>query len=483
MKQTIIGVIFLVLFFESGLSQTINFNLTSTTPQFQDADVGDMEFGDIDNDGDPDLIITGKGGPVLTTLYINDGNGNFTEIVEDVIEDVYRSKIGLNDIDKDGDLDLLISGANSSPVLSTNLYLNDGSGNFSLVSNTPFEPIENGDFAFGDIDNDGDDDIIMIGTNAMTQAITKLYKNDGAGVFSEVAATNFEPIFYGAVVFFDCDNDNDLDVLVSGTDENENYFTGLYVNDGSGTFNLVPNTAFNDYSGGDIAIGDSDNDGDLDVLLCGNVTNSDIKTELYLNDGLGTFTLLPNTVFSDVSFGEASFNDFDNDGDLDVFVLGTGEGGLATNSIVGNVYENQGANNFIHADSLIGGYFSSHAVADIDGDDDLDLILGGTTIGSPIRATWMYTNESVLSGVEEVLGSYDVNLFPNPVSTLLNVRLIGGSEVLVNIYSQVGQLVYSRKVVGDFNQIELNLSDGIYIVKVQCTDGFITKKLIVQNNI
>ncbi|MFK7773217.1 MAG: T9SS type A sorting domain-containing protein [Saprospiraceae bacterium] len=387
-------IVLLLSFLSLGVSnaQNIDLELTSPVPLFQDADVGDMEFGDIDNDGDNDLIITGKGGPIRTTLYRNDGNGNFSEILENVIEDVYRSKIGLNDVDDDGDLDLLISGSNSSPVLSSNLYLNDGSGNFSMVANTPFEPTEGADFEFGDIDNDGDDDVIMIGSNSSGNPIVKIYDNDGAGTFSEVNASALEAIHNGTIELFDFDDDNDLDVIMAGLNSSGNQFTGLYTNNGSGVFSLVNNTTFNNFAGGDIAIGDSDNDGDLDVLICGNLTSSDIETELYLNDGTGIFTLLPNTVFSDVSLGEASFNDFDNDGDFDVFVLGTGEGGLLNNSIVGNIYENQGANSFIVSDSLIGGYFSSHAVADIDGDDDLDLVLGGTTIEIPIRATWLFTN-------------------------------------------------------------------------------------------
>lgn len=480
MKAFIFTVLVLPILISPGLSQPINFELTSPTPQFQDADVGDMEFGDIDNDGDADLIITGKGGPVRTTLYRNDGNGNFTEINETVITDVYRSKIGLNDIDGDGDVDLLISGVNSSPVLSTNLYRNDGAGNFSLVANTPFEPTEGGDFEFGDIDSDGDDDLILVGSTGAPEPIAKLYTNDGSGIFSEVMSTPFTAIQFGAIELFDCDNDTDLDVLLAGENAAGNSFTGLYVNDGVGGFSLVPNTAFNHFTSGDIAIGDTDNDGDLDVLLCGNITPLDIETELYVNDGTGTFSRLANTIFSDVSLGEASFHDFDNDGDLDVFVLGTGEGGLGTNSIIGNVYENQGANTFVYSDSLIGGYFSSHAVADIDGDNDLDLVLGGTTIGSPTRATWMYTNESLISSTDELGEAHAVTLYPNPSNGIVNIKLAEQSKAKINVYTQMGQLVYSDDIQGASSQLKLGLSNGIYLLEITFHNTHISHRLIIR---
>jgi hypothetical protein len=481
MKKIILAITFSIFLLKIGSSQTITFALTSTTPQFQDADVGDMEFGDIDGDGDNDLIITGKGGPVRTTLYRNDGNGNFTEIIENVITDVYRSKIGLNDVDGDGDLDMLISGSNSSPVLSSNLYINDGTGSFSLATNTPFVALEGADFEFGDLDGDGDDDVIMVGTNSSGVPITKFYKNNGSGIFTEVTSTNLAAIQSGAIEFFDCDNDNDLDIILAGKNASGNRFTGLYLNDGSGVFSLVANTTFNHFDSGDIAVGDVDNDGDLDVLLCGNIASNDIETELYLNDGMGNFSILSNTIFSDVALGEASFNDFDNDGDLDVFVLGTGEGGLfPVNTIVGNVYQNQGGNNFILADSLIGGYLSSHAVADIDGDNDLDLVLGGTTLGSVARATWMYTNETVISSTEKLIKSVLMEIYPNPSNGILNIKLEQPTDAVVNIYSHIGQLVYAKNLTTDFGQLQLDLPNGMYILVVRTENNVASQKLIIQ---
>lgn len=472
---------FVVLSSISSLGQNIDLELISPNPQLQDADLGDMEFADIDNDGDNDLIITGKGGPVLTSIYKNDGNGNFTNQNQTTIENVFESKVGFSDFDDDGDFDLLLSGSNSSPTASTNLYLNDGTGIFNIVANTPFAAVQSGNFAIGDVENDGDDDILLTGMNNAGNPISILYLNNGAGIFAEVASTVFEPLWDASLQFFDYDNDSDLDVIIAGADFNDNPTTVLYSNNGAGVFSLVSNAGFNNFLGGDVAIGDTDNDGDLDVLICGNKTNIDIETELYLNDGNGNFTLLNSANLSDVSVGEASFQDFDNDGDLDVFLIGTGEGGLATNSIVANIFENLGSNNFVIADSLIGGYFSSHAAADIDGDNDIDLVLGGTTISQPVRATWMYVNESIqTTNIEELNSSIDPIIYPNPSTGLFNLNLIKDVNAIVNIYSVIGRVVYSGVLEEQFNQIELKLPNGIYNVIIKSNEKIYTQKLILK---
>ena len=483
MKKSTVLFIALISFAQINFAQIINLELADPHPELQNADTGDMEFADIDNDGDFDLILTGSGnGQVaLTTLYRNDGAGNFSEITGDNIEDVRASKVGFSDFDNDGDLDLIISGQTHGGIFSHKLYFNDGSGDFTLDSTAPFDNSVIGTFAIGDVDNDSDDDILILGSNGSGEPTTKFYQNDGTGSFSEVSGIGIESVT-GVAKFFDYDNDNDLDLILTGENLSSDFFTGLYSNDGNGIFSLVANPGFKGFSGGDVAIGDSDGDGDLDVLICGNLTNVDIETELYINDGAGAFTLKENTTISDVSAsGEASFNDFDNDGDLDVFVLGSGEGGLATNAIVGNIYENQGSNNFVISDSLIGGYLSSHAVADIDGDNDLDLVLGGTTIGSPVRATWLYLNVTPITvNTEELTTLNNIELYPNPSNGILNIKLKETSEITITIYSQLGQLLYSDYIENDDTQIQLDFPSGIYYAILRNNESVQTEKLILR---
>ena len=307
MKNTLLLTFVLLCLLQFSDAQSLEFDLIDPQPELQGSDTGDMEFADIDNDGDADLIITGSGNmtsgavhSALTTIYINDGNGNLTPSGSNDIENIRVSKIGFADIDNDLDLDLLISGSTHGGTDLTRLYKNDGSGNFSEEMNTPFHNLNSGYFEFGDLDGDGDEDIIFSRGNTSTNDIF-MFENDGNGNFTEVISIGIEDI-NGVMELFDYDNDNDLDVLIIGVDSNDEISTKLFENNGSGIFSLVPNTAFNNFDLGDIAVGDTDEDGDIDVLIMGNKTGTDVETEFYTNNGDGTFTWVTDAPFVDVSF-------------------------------------------------------------------------------------------------------------------------------------------------------------------------------------
>jgi hypothetical protein len=453
-------------------AQPIDLEFASPVLEFQEADVGSIAFGDIDNDGDLDFIATGKGGPVKTTLYSNDGDGNFSEITGTPFIAVFGGKVAFGDINNDGFPDLIITGSTGGGARTVNQYMNDGAGNYSIKAITPFEPNWGGDFAFGDIDNDGDLDVLMSGIDASDSAFTKLYLNNGMGDFSEATGTPFEDLGNSSVAFIDIENDNDKDLIIAGKNNSDILNTNLYINDGSGNFTLVANTSFENISSGDIAIGDSDNDGDQDILISGGAENNTNISNLYINDGTGTFTLLPATPFLGTQVGASDFADFDNDGDLDVLIVGAGT------EIIANIYENQGSNNFALIDSLYGAYLSSTAIGDIDGDNDLDLIIAGTSFEAPFRSTKTYINTSDILSITSEESLSKVSMYPNPTT---NTVYINSSEVIDNIalYTMLGQEVFSLK--GASNGLEINLSNhpsGTYIVKLQTQGSIQSMKLI-----
>lgn len=461
-------------------AQTIDFEETTV---FQDADVGTMAFGDIDQDGDQDLLISGKGGPVKATLHRNDGSGNFTEITGTPIVNVYGGTVVFLDVNNDSFPDILITGATSAPVRTANLYINDGAGNYSIAANTPFPPSQEGDIAYGDVDDDGDLDIIMIGYNVSDMGFSNLYLNDGSGVFTEAMGTPFEAIWNGAVELLDIDNDDDLDVIMSGTNLSGNPSTTLYTNDGAGNFSLVANTPFDNCEGGDIKYADADNDGDQDILLCGQSDSGVIISKLYLNDSTGVFSELAGTPFPGVNLGESAFADFDNDGDQDVLILGTGPGGLATNSIIANIYENQGDNNYVLADSLFGAYFSSNAIADVDGDNDLDLVIGGTSTGSPVRAARLYSNNTPNNvSIETGLEIQNSMIYPNPAHDFVQIQL---TERSAQQYKWKLTDIQGRTVmtgVENRSEFSLDIQDqesGLYFLLIETKDSTTSHKLLI----
>ena len=266
-----------------GFTQSINFQ-QDTTQIFQDADVGAMAFADVDNDGDKDVLITGKGGPILTTLFLNDGIGNFSPSTSNPFQDVFDGDVNFFDADNDGDLDVFITGEPTTSN-SSDLYFNNGLGIFALATGNNFETMMAGNNDVGDADGDGDIDIIVTGQNITGLPVTKLYLNNGSGVFTAQANSIFTNLKWGTVRFIDMENDGDLDLINCGQNSSGQTTTILYTNNGNGTFSINNSSAIDGARDSDIAIGDIDGDGDKDFLICG-TSGSGIMTKLYLSEPL-----------------------------------------------------------------------------------------------------------------------------------------------------------------------------------------------------
>ena len=467
------------------ISQTIQMELAAPQPFLQGTDTGDMEFADLDGDGDMDLIATGSGNMsdgsthgALTTLYFNDGAGNFTAVNDHGIENIRVSKIALANIDTDEDLDLLISGFTSGGFALTKLYTNDGSGNFTEVTGSPFESLENGYFNFGDIDGDNDQDIVFSGGHSGIEDVVK-YINDGNGNFSLDTTMGVTGIS-GVLDLSDYDNDEDLDLIICGQDSSGNIVTRLYNNDGNGDFTLIADAGLNGVEFGDIAAADTDGDEDLDLVICGSSAAGDFVTEFYRNNGDSTFTQLTDVPFLGLGAnGETSFNDFDNDGDVDVFVIGSANGGLP--NIYSHIYENLGDNNFVLSDEFVGGYLSTHAVADVDGDSLLDVVIGGTTTGTPVRGSFLYKNVSAVLNTNETALNASVSIYPNPSRGQFNISLTAIPNAQLALYNIAGQLIFKKTLILDTNKLDLNLSNGVYLVVIKIDNQQLTRKLVIRN--
>jgi hypothetical protein len=374
----------LFLFTNSIVSQSFS-NIDSTN--FIGLKYCSIAYADVDNDGDQDIVTCGNAhivGP-QSKLFINDGSGNFSLKAAPFIG-IHNGSIAFADIDNDNDPDLLITGLTSNSNRVAKLYINDGLGNFTLKPGTIIEGVANGAVAFSDIDNDNDLDLLVTGKNISTFLTAKLYLNDGLGNFTYVPNTPFFKTFFSSIAFADFDNDNDNDVIISGY-----WGAGLYKNNGTGQFTLDTNTQFNQLHDGDIDIADIDNDNDLDILLSG-ISNSTISTSIYKNDGNGFFTLMPNTPIINVCRGTVSFADIDNDNDQDILVCGeTGSCVFRT-----RLYLNNGSGIYSLSDTNffedIG--YGNAAFVDIDNDTDLDfLIIGARNIPNiPSEAAFLYRN-------------------------------------------------------------------------------------------
>jgi len=276
-------------------------------------------------------------------------------------------------------------------------------------------------------------------------------------------------------VFIDAENDGDKDIILAGNDINNNKLTKIYLNNGIGVFTVSSLTTFTGISSGDLAVADSDNDGDMDVIVNGSSSQGRI-TKLYTNNGSGVFTEVAITPFIGSEIGAVEFADFDNDSDKDVIVLGAVTG---IPSAVCKIYQNQGNNTFVESNDLIGTYFGCIAIADIDNDSDLDFIIGGTHL-----ATQPHNPKLFLNNLNSPLGDFDfhnrinVSYFPNPAEDFVNFKTTNITEK-ITVFNILGEVVLTN-VVNDQNyKIDVSmLSPGSYFIKLENKGQIQTIKLL-----
>lgn len=290
-------------------------------------ELSDAAWGDCDNDGDLDLLLTGwrdSVGLAMSRIYRNDGLGVFTDVVAG-LDSMPQSSCSWADYDNDGDLDAFVSG-NNPPQCK--LYRNDGSNQFSLQSSS-FDGVFEASADWGDYDNDGDLDLVYSGV-AITPAnpITRLYRNDGNGTFVSVNH-NFPAVFSGSTLWGDYDADGYLDLVVCGFDVNQQVHADLFHNNAGASFSPVA-AGFRPMGDGEADWGDFDNDGNLDLVITGGFSWGNLPAvRLYRNLGNSTFdeiTTWPNRPSNSAS----QWGDFDADGDLDLVVTGVTYGGWET---------------------------------------------------------------------------------------------------------------------------------------------------------
>ena len=343
---------------------------------------GGAAWGDFDGDGDLDLAVTGDSdGSDAARIYRNDG-GVFTDISAPLAPADDNGSVAWGDYDNDGDLDLLQTGDDGGRDAISLIYENDG-GTFIEVD-AGLVGVSDGMGAWGDFDNDGDLDILLIGEDVNFDNVTVIYRNDrGAFVEEGAGLTPLDDNSHGS--WGDYDNDGDLDLLVSGDDDSAGYVTTLYRND-TGTF-VDSGAAFVAMGDGMSAWGDYDNDGDLDVLIAGETDDGTDTALLYRNDD-GVFQDVGAGLFGVNDDGSAAWGDYDNDGDLDALLAGDDD----ANFEVVLVYRNDGGS-FVDAGAAIEGADDSAAVwGDYDGDGDLDVLMMGDPPSGP-DITRIYRND------------------------------------------------------------------------------------------
>jgi len=287
-------------------------------------------WGDYDNDNDPDLFVTNIG--QNNFFYQNNGDGTFNRISGlNIVNDggnSYGSSWG--DYNNDGFIDLCVANYGQPNFL----YLNNGNGTFTKILDGEIVNDSENSYScsWGDYDDDGFLDLIV----ANFEQNNSLYHNKGDGTFTKI--TTGDVVNDGGnskcCTWIDYDNDRLLDIFI--LNERQNNF--LYRNNGDGSFtkDLLSALVPNDRQANSCSWGDYNNDCYLDLV----VVHNNQEHVLYTNNGDGTFTRVSSgVVVTDRgnSYG-SNWVDYDNDGDLDLYV---------TNFNASNyLYQNIGNGNF-----------------------------------------------------------------------------------------------------------------------------------------
>ena len=419
---------------------------------------GGVAAGDYNGDGHLDLYTTNSVGP--NALFRNNGDGSFTDVaaaatVDD--PDATSYGVGWADYDNDGDLDLYVANFGASK-----LFRNDGNDSFTDVTIAsgvadPDAEHRTMGVGWGDYDGDGFLDLLVVrhlieiggklalDTAGLARASKPLalFRNHGDGTFSNVTHLLSDILEYPSPVkgagfkpaFLDYDNDGDVDIYVVNDFGAANYPNVLWRNDGKDSTGNIKFTDVSEESGTDLeifgmglAVGDYDNDGDLDLYM------TDIgEGEFLENRGDGTFVnetgstgtgrgSIAGNWFDDMSVGWGTiFADFDNDGQLDLYTVA----GQMDNDPCFNMenqpnalFINMGDGTFSDVSDASGaddpGTGRGVAPGDFNGDGLLDLFVVnmGTRDGEPGTARlFINTSENDNNWLKVVLRGTESNRF------------------------------------------------------------------------
>ncbi|HRI61664.1 MAG TPA: T9SS type A sorting domain-containing protein, partial [Saprospiraceae bacterium] len=318
--------------------------------------LGDIAVADFDGNATPDLIYTAEDGIRPTGWYANTGLGAFDAVQELTENPALYIAVENADLDGDGDEDLV-----QASYTGISWRVNDGQGNFGPqigITNLPLL------HQIVDLDGDGDLDLAACDFVNFVQAFA--YANDGNGNFTP--GFNLPVTFVDYWSFFgDLDEDGDADIVIIL----ENGDMQWYANDGAGNFAGQQSIGTDgDYSYTGILLKDMDADGDLDVL-----SSNASAVRWFENLGGGVFDNTAQVIDAAPKFyGYAVAADFDRDGDNDVF--GASVNDVNSNAPgVFSFYENTGGGVFStpYYFGDVADCRRSVIPHDLDGDGDLDI--------------------------------------------------------------------------------------------------------------
>ena len=350
------------LYWWVGMWQMVDFNKDGYSDVLY---IGVMNPNNVELTGEDTGGICGggacKGGKPLPSLYLGDANKQLTYSPELIIDNREDSGISLGmaslvaDYNNDGILDFYVAdhGVGTHDGVRDSYFLSQSNGTWvesseTHLSHSNFVVFDHGG-ATGDIDNDGDMDVVITELNGKTGTALWCLVNDGTGYLNKRKCGG---IFSFALELADIDGDGYLDVLLGAHEFENNSFTGIVWNDGSGNFPKHSKTSLPQHKKKwgtvpEVSAADLDNDGDLDIVYS-RAGKLYVGTAVQIIENLGNKKFKDHGIFPLVEaptdfipthegnewndfIDTIKFRDLDEDGDIDLYLS---SGSKKTNGMV-----------------------------------------------------------------------------------------------------------------------------------------------------
>ncbi len=363
---------------------------TNCVHSFTGSETMSVALGDVDGDGDLDLVEWNQGTPNIIyagSLSAAWGDATFVDSAQALgVTDTHA--VALGDLNGDGDLDMVAGNSGAGAGEPNTVFTNAG-GTFT-DSGQALGTTDTRAVALGDLNGDGDLDLVEANSGNGLGEPNVRWMNNGAGTFAN--AVTFGLADTQAIALGDVDGDGDLDAVCGnsggGGGEANTVFTNTagVLSDSGQALGTSDTRA--------VALGDVDGDGDLD-LFCGNTAGQ--ANTIYTNIA-GTFINSGQTLGSGITQAIA-LGDVDADGDLDM---------VAGNSGANIVYLNSGTGILVTSGQTLGaGDTQSVDLVDVDGDGDLDIVAGNGT--AQANSVWLNDGAGLFLDSLQALGANSTN--------------------------------------------------------------------------
>ncbi|WP_299217729.1 FG-GAP-like repeat-containing protein [uncultured Dokdonia sp.] len=507
-----------------GTFEEINLGISSNNIQARH-----VIWVDFDNDGDYDFFATSDLGHLW--LYRNEGDASFTDITDtsglpSVTFPYWGSSWG--DYNNDGHLDVFISVRDANQEQGNLLFQGNGDGTF--INTTLEAGIDTAGYitfcsSFFDYDNDGDQDIYTANDKCTTP--NTLYRNNGDGTFTDVSIESNTNLYMSAMstTVDDFNNDGWLDIYVTNFyppfEEDVTVGNAYLINNGDGTFSNIAldnGTRFDSIGWGAVCL-DVINNTHKDLYVSASVNGVDgrLSSALYINDGLGNYTIATNTGIENddfISYSNA-IGDIQNDGLQDIVVINANsepislwnntsttdnnwlkiklDGTTSNRMGIGSRIKVGIGDNVYYGYTLCGeGYMNQNSSAEFFG-------LGDATAVDYIEVTWLSgmidrlenidSNQTItiLEGssplnIEEFV-SNDLMVYPNPATNTIHFTYLGNEQLVdIRIIDIHGKIIKTQRILNTNQEHTMDLSNlaaGVYFLSIKDRDRNIVKKIIL----